>query len=65
MEKLFWQLFNADSEDEVNKIDNSNKLFNDINNWDPYGGNVGNFGTFESQQNHPVPALIEKNYKFH
>lgn len=60
MEKLFWQLFNADSEDEVNKIVNSNKLFDDTNNWEPYGGNVGNFGTFESQQNHPVPALIEK-----
>ncbi len=60
MEKLFWQLFNAESEDEVNKIVNSNKLFSDANNWKPYGGNVGNFGTFESQQNHPVPALIEK-----
>jgi len=60
MEKLFWQLFNAESEDEINKIVNSNKLFNDTNNWKPYGGNVGNFGTFESQQNHPIPALIEK-----
>lgn len=60
MEKLFWQLFNADSGDEINKIVNSNKIFSDPNNWKPYGGNEGNFGTFESQQNHPVPALIEK-----
>jgi len=60
MKKLFWQLFNADSEGEVNKIVNSNKLFSDTNNWKPYGANEGNFGTFESQQNHPVPALIEK-----
>lgn len=60
MEKLFWQLFNAASEDEINKIVNSNKLFSDTNNWKAYGGNEGNFGTFESQQYHPVPALIEK-----
>ena len=32
----------------------------DNRNWKPYGGNKGNFGTFESQQYHPVPALIEK-----
>ncbi|WP_208608084.1 hypothetical protein, partial [Psychrobacter piechaudii] len=26
----------------------------------PYGGNKNNFGTFENQQNHPIPALVEK-----
>jgi len=60
MEEIFWQLFNAESEDEINIIVNSNKLFNNTSNWKPYGGNEGNFATFENQQNHPVPALIEK-----
>lgn len=60
MEKLFWQLYNADSETEVNSVIISNELFKDPTNWKPYGGIEGNFGTFESQQNHPVPALIEK-----
>ncbi len=60
MEKLFWQLYNSDSETEVNNVILSNDLFKDPTNWKPYGGIEGNFGTFESQQNHPVPALIEK-----
>jgi hypothetical protein len=60
MEKLFWELYNADSEAEIENIVNSNIIFSDSRNWKPYGNNKGNFGTFESQQNHPVPALIEK-----
>ncbi len=60
MEKIFWELYNADSESEVEKIIKKHKAFQDTENWKPYGGNKGNFGTFESQQNHPVPALIEK-----
>lgn len=60
MEKLFWELYNADSEPEVEKIIKKHQIFHDSENWKPYGGNKGNFGTFESQQNHPVPALIEK-----
>jgi len=60
MKKIFWELYNADSESEVEKIINKYRVFEDKENWKPYGGNKGNFGTFESQQNHPVPALIEK-----
>ena len=60
MEKIFWELYNADSESEVEKIIKKHNIFHDNNNWKAYGGNKGNFGTFESQQNHPVPALIEK-----
>lgn len=60
MEKIFWELYNADSETEVEKIVKKYRIFNANDNWKPYGGNKGNFGTFESQQNHPVPALIEK-----
>lgn len=60
MEKIFWELYNADSESEVEKVIKKHIIFEGDENWKPYGGNKGNFGTFESQQNHPVPALIEK-----
>ncbi|MCO5250081.1 MAG: hypothetical protein M9949_01520 [Candidatus Kapabacteria bacterium] len=60
MEKLFWMLFKSDTEMELQKIIDSDQLMQNPKNWRPYGENKGNFGTFESQQNHPVPALIEK-----
>lgn len=56
---LFLDLYNSNSESEVIEIMNR-PVFKNPENWLPYGGNKGNFGTFESQQNHPVPALIEK-----
>lgn len=65
MKDLFWQLFTAETEGEVHKIVNDNPIFKDPKNWKLYGSkqygeNFGNFGTFENQQYHPVPALIEK-----
>ncbi len=60
MQELFWKLYNSNSELEIEKIFRENKVFDDSKNWKPYGNTMGNFGTFESQQNHPVPALIEK-----
>lgn len=60
LESLFWDLYAANSEEEITKLINTNKALNELSNWTPYGNNKGNFGTFESQQNHPVPALIEK-----
>lgn len=60
LDKIFWDLYNVHSEEEVSKILNSHDVFKDQANWSPYGGNRGNFGTFESQQNNPVPALVEK-----
>ncbi|WP_417351235.1 hypothetical protein [Flavobacterium alkalisoli] len=60
MEKLFWMLYNSHNEKEISTIIDTNPIFQNPKNWKPYGNNKGNFGTFESQQNHPVPALIEK-----
>ena len=60
MEELFWRIFNANSEEELTTIINSEDIFNDRNNWKPYGGIEGNFGTFEAQQNNAIPALVEK-----
>ena len=60
MEKLFWKLYNSHYETEIDKIIKDDSSLNNSQNWHPYGDNKGNFGTFESQQYHPVPALIEK-----
>jgi hypothetical protein len=60
MEELFWKIFNANSENELTTIIDSHSIFNDRNNWKPYGGIEGNFGTFEAQQNNAIPALVEK-----
>jgi len=65
MEKLFWQLYNCDTEEEVDKIVKTNQLLSDFANWKVYGSkrygkDFGNFSTFENQQNNPIPALIEK-----
>ena len=59
-EALFFQLYNAKNEAEVESIISKDAILNDNKNWQPYGGNQNNFGTFENQQNHPVPALVEK-----
>ncbi len=60
MEELFGELYNSNYESEIESIIKKNKVMCDPNNWKPYGDNKGNFGTFESQQYHPIPALIEK-----
>jgi hypothetical protein len=60
MEELFWRIFNANSEDELTTIIESESIFGDRDNWKPYGGIEGNFGTFEAQQNNAIPALVEK-----
>lgn len=65
IQDLFWKLYSAESEEEVCKIVNTNSILNDPKNWKLYGSkqygeNFGNFGTFEGQQYHPIPALVEK-----
>ena len=63
-EQLFWQLFNAADEHKVHEIVTTHPLLKDEKNWFPYGGlnenDRTNFGTFESQQPSPIPALVEK-----
>lgn len=60
MEKIFWSLFNADSELEVDKVLKNNSVLDNPVNWMPYGDTTGNFGTFENQSPYPVLALVEK-----
>ena len=60
VEKLFWQIFNAEDEDALHEIVTKHPLLKDEQNWHPYGNSKGNFATFENQQPHPIPALVEK-----
>ena len=60
MEKMFWDLLNSDNEKQIENLIKCNKILANPKNWYPYGNNKGNFGTFESQQYNPVPALVEK-----
>lgn len=59
--KLFFELYNASSEEEVEKVFSKNpSIFNNSANWRPLGGNENNFGVIENQQSSPIAALIEK-----
>jgi hypothetical protein len=48
------------SEDDVSEVIASSPVLKHPENWKAYGNNPGNFGTFENQQNNPIPALVEK-----
>ena len=60
IEQLFFDLYKAPVEAEVEKVLARHSLLNDPANWCPYGGNESNFGVVENQQASPIPALIEK-----
>jgi len=59
-EQLFWELFKAPVEGDVEKVLKKYGLIQNSNNWRPYGQNESNFGVVENQQASPIPALIEK-----
>ncbi|MEQ1675546.1 MAG: hypothetical protein ABL876_02520 [Chitinophagaceae bacterium] len=59
-QKLFFQLYNAQTEDEVNKIIDDNAEIFRQENWFPYGDDENYFAVIENQQASPIPALVEK-----
>ena len=63
-EKMFWEVFKCDSENELHSLITEDAHFQNPNNWYPYGGkdenDRSNFGTFENQQAHSGAALVEK-----
>jgi len=59
-EKLFWELYQASIEAEVEQIAYSHPDLSDSKNWWPYGQNENNFAVVENQQSSPIPALVEK-----
>ncbi len=59
-QSIFEQLFNANTEDEVDNIlKQYPKIFNSTN-WKPLGQNPSNYGVVKNQQAAPIAALIEK-----
>ncbi|MEZ2329043.1 hypothetical protein AB6802_04915 [Mesorhizobium sp. RCC_202] len=60
MRRLFEKLLAAGTEDEVQRILDSEGLASDETKWRPYGENEAFYGVVENQQAHPVPALVEK-----
>lgn len=60
IEKLFWDLYKAPVEADVEKVLARYSLLKNPENWRPYGQNESNFGVVENQQASPIPALIEK-----
>lgn len=59
-EQLFWDLYNAPVEGQVQDILEQYGIAQSPQNWRPYGGNENNFSTVDNQQASPIPALIEK-----
>ena len=60
LKRLFFYLYKAPVEADVEKVLARCSLLNSPANWRPYGGNESNFGVVENQQASPIPALIEK-----
>ena len=59
-EKLFFDLYCASTEEEVEKIFRKFPDTFQQKNWFPYGDNESFFGVIENQQASPIPALVEK-----
>ena len=60
--KLFWDLYRAGTEDDVDRIISNQKAMSSQENWRPYGGSglENNVGVVQNQQSSPIAALIEK-----
>lgn len=58
--ELFLLLFNAATEEDIQKIIEQNPETFSLNNWFPVGGNESNYGIIENQQSNPIAALVEK-----
>ena len=60
VEQLFWDLYRAPVEKDVEEVLKRYSLHDNSGNWRPYGGTESNFSIVENQQASPIPALIEK-----
>lgn len=58
--ELFFELFKAHTQDEVDLIIKKHADTFKQENWAPLGGNENNYGVIENQQASPIAALIEK-----
>ncbi len=60
MKKIFKELYQAETEDSIDKIINQYPKIFSQENWHPYGNNQSNYGVVENQQANPIAALVEK-----
>lgn len=60
LEKLFFELFKAQTEADVERIIQKYPSVFQDSNWFPIGANESNFGIIENQQSNPIAALVEK-----
>ncbi len=58
--KLLFEIINAVSEEDVNKIIKEDSVLSDDKNWRPLFGSKSNTGTAHSQQDNAIAALVEK-----
>ena len=58
--ELALRLASAETEDQVIKILNEEKLWDDMSRWSPFGGNENNFSIIGNQQSSADAALVEK-----
>jgi hypothetical protein len=59
-EQLFWDIFRAKDEEELDKVIASNPDIFRQENWKPLGQNDSNYSIVKNQQSNPIAALIEK-----
>jgi hypothetical protein len=57
---LTLDLLHAETEEEVQKIIDSNEFLKKETNWHPYGGLANNWSMCSNQSSEPIPALTEK-----
>jgi len=60
MEALFYNLYEAPTETDVDLVLKNHPIFSVSANWRPYGGTESNFSVVENQQANPVAAFVEK-----
>ncbi len=57
---LFFALYNAKTENEIDQVMTAYPDVFKLENWVPIGNNESNYGIIENQQSNPIAALVEK-----
>jgi len=60
LQSLFWDLYRAKNESEVDCLIEGRISQLHFSKWEPLGQNESNFGVVENQQSNPVAAIVEK-----
>jgi hypothetical protein len=60
LRELFFEIYQAGTEDALDDVISSNHQFFQKENWYPLGGDANFFGIVRNQQSSPIAALVEK-----